>query len=661
MLKNTSTKRKLLLLPIAFIFIVIISALIFSYFDNIEKRQTNAAGQTDLFIQQVLKGRISVYQFLRSPDESKAKIVKDDFELLNNYVLKLKPILVVKENIDLCDVIVNESKNYIKSFDEMSQKRIPDYKNGIEKETPEILAVITRMVDIGLKLENQLALINKNTIERKEKAINTMNIALIAIALIAIIFFVTFSLVLSNQLITTLNNFQKGLLSFFGYLNKESTTVEMLDDANHDEFGNMAKIVNENISKTKRTIDSDNVFLEEINQIAITIKEGFLNKRLENKTETQSLEELRHHINDMLLSLQLRVCTNINDISLALEKYAKLDFTHRIKGCNSGVTVGLNNLADIINDMLVENKSNGLTLGESSHILLKNVDTLNRNSNEAAAALEETAAAVEEISSNISNNTNNIVKMSQLASSVTDSASKGEKLANQTTDAMNEIDKEVNAINEAITVIDQIAFQTNILSLNAAVEAATAGEAGKGFAVVAAEVRNLASRSADAAKEIKILVETATKKADQGKKISEDMISGYKMLNDNISQTIELIKNVEGSSKEQLAGIEQINDAISALDQQTQQNAIIATQTYEVAIQTDTIAKLVVSNANAKEFIGKNEVTAKVLENKPTSTQTPTKNIPTKTTTPNKITSNIKRDTKVVSSNTKDDDEWASF
>jgi methyl-accepting chemotaxis protein len=653
LLKNASTKQKLLLLPIAFILIVIISALIFSYFDNIEKRQTKAAGQTDLFIQQVLKGRISVYQFLRSPDESKAKIVKDNFELLNKYVLELKPILVVKENIDLCDVIVNESKNYIKSFDELSQKRIPDYKNGIEKETPEILAVITQMVDIGLKLESQLALINKNTIDRKEKAINAMNTALIAIAVLAIIFFVTFSLLLSNQLITTLNNFQKGLLSFFGYINKESKTVEMLDDTNHDEFGNMAKIINENISKTKRAIDSDNIFLEEINQIALTIKNGFLNKRLENKTETQSLEDLRHHINDMLMSLQLRVCTNINDISLALEKYAKLDFTHRIKGCNSGVTVGLNNLADIINDMLIENKSNGLTLGESSHILLKNVDTLNRNSNDAAAALEETAAAVEEISSNISNNTNNIVKMSQLASSVTDSASKGEKLANQTTDAMNEIDKEVNAINVAITVIDQIAFQTNILSLNAAVEAATAGEAGRGFAVVAAEVRNLASRSADAAKEIKILVETATKKADQGKKISEDMISGYKMLNDNISQTIELIKNVEGSSKEQLAGIEQINDAISALDQQTQQNAIIASQTYEVAVQTDTIAKLVVSNANAKEFIGKDEVKAKVLENK---------SAPAKISTPvKKTTTNVHQDTKIVSSNNKDDDEWASF
>ena len=204
--------------------------------------------------------------------------------------------------------------------------------------------------------------------------------------------------------------------------------------------------------------------------------------------------------------------------------------------------------------------------------------------------------------------------MAKYSNEIIKASASGEALANETTNAMGEINSKVNMVNDAISVIDQIAFQTNILSLNAAVEAATAGEAGKGFAVVAQEVRNLANRSAEAAKEIKDLVENATKKADLGKKISEDMISGYKTLNEDIIKTIDLIKGVESSSKEQLAGIEQINHAINSLDQQTQQNAQIASQTYSVAMQTDTIAKLIVSNANSKEFIGKNEVKAKTLD-----------------------------------------------
>ena len=141
--------------------------------------------------------------------------------------------------------------------------------------------------------------------------------------------------------------------------------------------------------------------------------------------------------------------------------------------------------------------------------------------------------------------------------------------------------------------------------LNAVVEAATVGEAGKGFAVIAQEVRNLASRSAEAANEIKTLVENAKTKVNNGKQIADKMIKGYTSLNESISKTLELISDVESASRKQQKGIKQINDAVTKLDQQTQQNVSVANITKDIAIQTQQIARDIVNDANEKEFIGK--------------------------------------------------------
>ena len=501
-----------------------------------------------------------------------------------------------------------------------------------------------------------------NYSEILKEANNIMYIIIFSsiVTLFVISFAIFFTLKVS---LDSLNKIKDGLLLFFDYLNRKSDSVDKISVDSIDEFGIMANVINENIEKTKKGIEEDRKLIDETIAVLGEFEQGDLCQRLNISVSNPALMELKNVVNNMASNLE----SNIDNVLHILEEYSNYHYLQKIstkdlKEHLLKLANGVNTLGDSITQMLIENKSNGLTLDESSDILLANVDRLNISSNEAASSLEETAAALEEITSNIRNNTENIAQMANYSSNVTKSAHDGEQLANQTTIAMEEINVQVNSINEAITVIDQIAFQTNILSLNAAVEAATAGEAGKGFAVVAQEVRNLASRSAEAAKEIKLIVENATKKANDGKEIANNMIEGYKELNQNISQTINLIQDIEMSSKEQLMGIEQINDAVNQLDQQTQQNAAVASQTHDVAVVTDEIAKLVVSNADAKEFNGKNEVKAKEMNLKHDSSYDIRTNevVHKKTSTPVKNQA-VSKNQKVESNISKKDYEWESF
>jgi methyl-accepting chemotaxis protein len=441
----------------------------------------------------------------------------------------------------------------------------------------------------------------------KETASLTTNI-IIGILIFTIMIIVFVIQVISKSIVSQLSTFQTGLLSFFGFLNRESNNVELINMDSKDEFGTMSKVVNANITKTQGLIIQDDELINDVKKVVAQVKNGHLNLKVKNDTQNQSLQELKNTFNEMLDVLNQKVGSDLNNISKVLEDFSKYDFTTKIPNSKGQIEVSINNLGDEISELLKQSLTVGKTLDESSNILIANVDILNKSANEAAASLEETAAALEEITSTISNNTNSIAQMSTYSNQVSVSAKKGQDLARNTTTAMDEITSQVNLINEAITVIDQIAFQTNILSLNAAVEAATAGEAGKGFAVVAAEVRNLASRSAEAAKEIKDIVERATAKANQGKDISNEMIKGYEELLHNITKTTSMIGEISNASKEQEAGIVQINDAVATLDQQTQQNASIASQTQDIAIQTDAIAKEIVADAMKKEFIGKNQL-----------------------------------------------------
>ena len=203
---------------------------------------------------------------------------------------------------------------------------------------------------------------------------------------------------------------------------------------------------------------------------------------------------------------------------------------------------------------------------------------LSARTEQQASALEETASSMEELTSTVKQNADNARQANTLAATASTVAAKGGDVIEQVVDTMAQIHTSSSRIVDIIGVIDGIAFQTNILALNAAVEAARAGEQGRGFAVVAGEVRNLAQRSAAAAREIKTLIADSTSKVDTGSSLVREAGSTMGEIVDSVRRVADILTEITAASQEQSAGIEQINQAITQMDDVTQQNAALVEQ-----------------------------------------------------------------------------------
>jgi len=369
-----------------------------------------------------------------------------------------------------------------------------------------------------------------------------------------------------------------------GVVDQLSNVMQSLSDGIYDiNINSTAKGQYQAIlNNAQKTMDETNEVIIEINQVMENMQQGNFNSRVKIQAHGDLLT-LKDRINQSMDDL----ATAIAEIRQTVISQSEGDLTQNISGNYLGELKSLKEAMNLSSQRLQESialsMSAAETVNQESLNLSNDANNLSSRVQQQAAAIQETSATMEEMNAAVLNNTDNASKTADLFERVNREADQAVQVMEQTIDAMGKIQTSSHEIAEIVTLIDSIAFQTNLLALNAAVEAARAGEHGRGFAVVAGEVRALAQKSADAAKDIKQLIDTSVENIGQGTRLASTTGEAIQGISRSIDKANEMIHSITNASAEQTEGVSQVHQAITDIDAATQENAMLVERTSTAA------------------------------------------------------------------------------